>query len=334
MGQGPGKGRGVDVKPPARAEAISARIAKATGVPSLVEKLARLPGADLNSLLLLVFKERAKRTKAASVLRQFEKDRFVRPASTMARSLLEFDLLAASLLNDGWEFVELAPLAPFGAVATLTGLSQDWAIATVRGTEVVSDSTNVLAMEAALRLKKAGKNRARVTLAASQRLTRPQAYSDPAAQAHFRLFGLVSATLGSRRERTLDTDALRDQLAFYLRLLGRVEEIGLEVRDTEVALTDLVGGQEDQIEREVLAPLASDFTSVAFRLAPERDWGRNYYTKACFYISAARRDNARLELVDGGFTDWGEQLLSDRRVQLLISGIGADRLCSSFASPS
>lgn len=319
------------MKPTASAHAIGARIAKATGIPSLVETLVRLPGADLHSLLLLVFRERARQMKASSVLRQYENDRFVRPASTTARSLLEFDLLATSLLNDGWEFVELAPLAPLGAVAALTGLTQDWAIATVRGTEVVSDSTNVLAMEAALRLKKAGKNRVRVTLAASQRLTRPQAYSDPAAQAHFRLFGLASATLGSRRGRTLDTDALRDQIAFYLRLLGRGGELGLDVHDADVALTDLVGGREEQIEREVLTPLASDFSSVAFRLAPERDWGRNYYTKACFYISAANRDRARLELVDGGFTDWGEQLLSDRRVQLLISGIGVDRLNSAFA---
>lgn len=322
------------MKPPARAEAISARIAKATGIPSLVETLARLPGADLNSLLLLVFKERAKQTEAVSVLRQFEKDRFVRPASTMARSLLEFDLLAASLLNDGWEFVELAPLAPFGAVAALTGLSQDWAIATVRGTEVASDSTNVLAMEAALRLKKAGKNRARVTLAASQRLVRPQAYSNPAAQAHFRLFGLVSARLGSRHGNTLDAEGLRDQIAFYLRLLERVGEIGLEVHEAEVAITDLVGSREDQIESDVLARLEPNFPSVTFRLAPERGWGRDYYTGACFYISAANRDGARLELVDGGFTDWGERLLSNRRAQMLISGIGTDRLCSTFAGPN
>ncbi len=303
-------------------------------MPSLVETLVSLPGADLHSLLLLVFRERAKKTKASSVLRQFENDRFVRPAATTARSLLKFDLLATSLLDADWEFVDLAPLAPFGAVATLTGLSQDWAIATIRGTEVVSDSTNVLAMEAALRLKKAGKDRARVTLAASQRLIRPQAYSDPAAQAHFRLFGLVSAALGSRRGRTLDSDALRDQIAFYLRLLGRVGEIGLDLHGIEVALTDLAGDGEDQIEREVLTPLASDFADVAFRSAPERDWGRNYYTRACFYITAVNRGGDRLELVDGGFTDWGEQLLRNHRAQLLISGIGADRLCSSFAGPS
>lgn len=319
------------MKPLNRVEAIGARIAKATGVPSLVETLVRLPGADLHSLLLLVFRERGKRTTAPAVLRQFERDRFVRPASTEARSLLEFDLLATSLLDDDWEFIELAPLAPLGAVAALTGLSQDWAVATIRGTEVASDSTNVLAMEAAVRLKEAG-NRAnsRIQLAASQRLTRPQAYNDPAAQAHFRLFGLVTARLGSRRGRRPDTDALSTHISFYLRLLERVGEIGLEVHDAEVALTDLVGGWEDQIECEVLARLRSEFADVAFRLAPERDRGRDYYTSACFNVSAANADGARLELVDGGFTNWGEQLLSNRRAQFLISGIGTDRLCSSF----
>ncbi len=49
------------------------------------------------------------------------------------------------------------------------------------------------------------------------------------------------------------------------------------------------------------------------------------YTDACFSIDAVGGDE-RLNLVDGGFTDWGERLLSDRRARMLTSGIGLDRL--------
>jgi hypothetical protein len=35
-------------------------------------------------------------------------------------------------------------------------------------------------------------------------------------------------------------------------------------------------------------------------------------------------------LVDGGFTNWTQQLLSNQKERLLISGIGTERLCSVF----
>ena len=35
-----------------------------------------------------------------------------------------------------------------------------------------------------------------------------------------------------------------------------------------------------------------------------------------------------VSLVDGGFVDWTQRLLSDRKERLLISGIGTERLCT------
>ena len=35
-------------------------------------------------------------------------------------------------------------------------------------------------------------------------------------------------------------------------------------------------------------------------------------------------------LVDGGFTDWTQQLLSNRKERLLISGMGSERFVSVF----
>ena len=53
--------------------------------------------------------------------------------------------------------------------------------------------------------------------------------------------------------------------------------------------------------------------------------GQRYYTRACFKVNSKVGDR-RFEVADGGFTDWTERLLDDRRERLLISGAGLDQL--------
>lgn len=53
--------------------------------------------------------------------------------------------------------------------------------------------------------------------------------------------------------------------------------------------------------------------------------GRGYYTGLCFKIFAAF-GGTQLEVADGGFVDWTQQLLGSRKERLLISGFGIDRL--------
>ncbi|MFQ5398910.1 MAG: hypothetical protein ACE5E7_04850 [Anaerolineae bacterium] len=36
-------------------------------------------------------------------------------------------------------------------------------------------------------------------------------------------------------------------------------------------------------------------------------------------------------MVDGGFTDWTQQLLSSHKERLLASGIGSEKVCSVFS---
>jgi len=35
-------------------------------------------------------------------------------------------------------------------------------------------------------------------------------------------------------------------------------------------------------------------------------------------------------LVDGGFTTWTQQLLSNRKERLMTSGLGSERFCACF----
>ena len=94
---------------------------------------------------------------------------------------------------------------------------------------MVSDSTNVLALECALRrraaLRAAARARERVRLCASHRLVRAQTFDSPAAFAHFRVFALCTAGRDEGWHR-FELDSLAEQLGVYLRSLTALAGIG------------------------------------------------------------------------------------------------------------
>lgn len=271
-----------------------ARIERATGVPGLAELLAeRLAQSDLTALLLEVARRRAGRLEPADVLRQYERDRFVRPAED---DTSEVERVALSLVPEDFERVDLSPLTPLGTGAALAGVSQDWAVPTARGTEVIADVTSALALEAALSRRKW---RDETKLYACERVVRPQASDDPARLAHFRLLGLCTA---GRGERWLDweTRNATEHLAFYWKLLAQLGVTGAKIR--------LGGGLE---------------LEVAATRDPQE---RPYYAGGWFSI-----DVGEANVADGGFVDWTQKLLSDRKERCLISGAGIERLAALAA---
>lgn len=315
------------------AEKLLARILRQAGAPDLLEILAdRLTPTDLQSLLLEVYRRRATRVTPAALLAQHEQNRFVRPSAMSPQVLLAFDQLAFAQASPLFTAVELSPVAPLGANSVAGLVDQNKAVATSRNTEVVSDSTNVLALECALRrracLRTAGRRDERVRLCASHRLLRAQFYGDPHALAHFRLFALCSA---GRDEGGFgfEVEALYEQLDVYLRLLRDLPAAGFPISGVRVAVTDLSDGRQEAALRErVLQPLAAAYPDAEIAFDPGRVQGRTYYRSACFHLYARDGDGLEWEVGDGGFTDWAQRLLSNAKERLLISGLGTERLCS------
>ncbi len=307
------------------------RIERHAGVGALLEVLAeRLPPTDLQSLLLEAYRRRAAAVSPGRLLERYRRDRFTAPAGVDPRSMAELDLLVFSLLPDGYEAVELSPVCPLGTNSAIATVDQNKVLTTIRNSEVVADTTNVLALECAARrhelLRRDARSAARVRLASSQRVVRAQPFRGPASHQHFRLLGLVAAgrDRGSFR---FEVESLLEQLGFFLRLLQAVG-----VADALVAITDLEGGHRSAaLEADVLAPLAGRFPQASCRLDPGRTTGRGYYTGACFDISAVDPTGKELQLVDGGFTTWTRRLLSNEKERLLISGLGTERLRERFA---
>ena len=191
------------------------RIERDAGVPGLASILAdRLPATDLQSLMLAVARRRAAATRPADVLRRYETDRFVQPAEADPERVDELMRQALRKLPPSFEQLELSPVAPLGTSSVVAGISQDWIVSTIRGSEVVSDPTNVLALECARRRRR--DRGTPVRLSASHRALRAQRFQAPLSQ-HFRLLALCSAGRPRDAEQLLD-----EQVSFYEGFLTQI----------------------------------------------------------------------------------------------------------------
>lgn len=273
----------------------------------LLTLVDELNSSDLQSLLLEVMRRRSSKRSTADVVSEFSKSRFYAPASAEFGHLLEWDNLASEVAKNKFELLEVSPLAPLGACSLVAKVDQNWSVATARKGEMVSDTTNILAIEAAVRRKK---HHGDTHIGAAARVVRPQNYHSPGMLAHFRLFGLVS--LGrDRGGMTFEAEALRRHLEFYCEALNRF------IPDTKLKLA---------VTGENLLPTAQDFAAHrGFLFAKEdRNAADGYYSGFCFHIYGFDADGVWRELVDGGLVDWGALLTSNAKERMLISGAGVE----------
>ena len=232
---------------------ITERIERQAGIPGLAALLAeRLSPTDLQSLLLAVNRLRSARIRPADVLTGYAADRFVRPSPVSPVVMLRWDQIAFAHLPPGFEPIALAPVCPLGTSAAVAAIDPNWAVATIRNTEVVSDSTNVLALEAALRrralLRANPKSAQPVHLAASHRLLRGQHYDSPLAFAHFGAFALCSA---GRDRGTLrfELSTLDLHIRFYLETLHAFLLVRRSINDSVHQAGALAGAPDDETWR-------------------------------------------------------------------------------------
>jgi hypothetical protein len=248
-------------------------------------------------------------------MRRWQHDRFVRPAASDPRRVAAVEARLWQLLPAEFTGIDLSPVTPLGTCTAVAPVSQNRILATVRTTEVVSDSTNTLAVEAAVRRRGQPKE-GHADLAACHRQLRAQVFG-PGAAAHFRLFALVSSARDSGSGRT-EASLLTRHLAYWLDVLEtllphRQPHIELSVFDTPVLAERLT----DTIRPDLAG-------RTAFLIdKPGRTHGRGYYTGVALRITA---DQGKTELGDGGLTTWTAQLTHDAKERCLVSCIATERL--------
>jgi hypothetical protein len=284
--------------------------------------LARgLPASEVWSLLLNAMRERAEHRTAGALAQQWESDRFVQLSYIDQRTLLDLDshLLAAA---HEFEAVELSPLAPLGTSSSVALTTQNRVVSTVRGTEVVSDPTNVLALESARRLRE---DQTRIVrFSTSHRCVRAQEVPKvPGFAAHFRMFCMTTAG-HERKDQAFVTDALRHHIRTHLLALDRLERHGYRFPNRRVRL--LSSEEREPLAKRIAA--AIEGVPVSMERLEQR-----YYDGLRFMISAHTTAGDDIPLIDGGAFDWLHTLAANRKLVFVASAIGSQLAAYLFRVP-
>jgi hypothetical protein len=279
----------------------------------------QLPASRLWSLLLDVADARSAVRRPAELVEQWEHDRFVQPSIVDQRSLVDVDrhLLAAAA---AFESIELSPVAPLGVCSAMGHASQNKVVSALRGTEVVSDPTNVMALECARRLRRDPATVVR--LATSHRCVRAQEIpKQRGLTANFRIFCLVSAGL-ERQNHAFVVDAVAEHMTTMLGALDELEQHGFAFPNRRVTV----------LATEKTAALGDRIVALLGRPGIERALLEHpYYTNGLrFQIAAHSSDGIEIPLIDGGVFDWVAKLTSNRKAVYVASGLGSQLVSLMF----
>jgi hypothetical protein len=279
----------------------------------------RLPASALWSLLLDVIGRRAARRTPADLLRQWERDGFTQPAAHDQRTLHALDghLLAAAA---DFEAIELSPVAPLGVCSVIGLGSQNRILSALRGTEVVADPTNVLALECARRLRRQPDQIVR--LMTNHRCVRTQPFPKQAGFApHFRLLCLVTAG-HERKDQRFIPDEMTHHIHTHMAALDRLEQHGSHFPDRQIRLlaTEARAAMADRI--------ASEFTGMTIERGPLE--GKPYYHGLRLTISARGPDGEPKPFIDGGIFDWVATLTANRKQLYVASALGTQAVAAVF----
>jgi hypothetical protein len=291
-----------------------------------MSELIELSGSELSSVLIDAFAARAELVSPAAVMRSWLNDRFVQPCATSPRSFLLLDSAAFAAV-ESFEAIELSPICPLATNTSVAPMSQKKVLSTIRSTEVVADSTNVMALLCAVRRRKLladnPKDSTTVKLCSSHRLVRVQTFNFPGAMAHFRVFALCSAGR-DRGGGSFEAEAMAEHIASLFRIFDHLNEKVAEIRDVKIDLY----GEDEVLRKRVSEAILRAVPALKLENAGKRKG--NYYPTTSFKLKATNAKGEEHELADGGLTDWTQKLVGSVKERLMISGLGSDRTIQKF----
>lgn len=290
----------------------------------LVELLSRgLSGSELNSLLLEVFRRQNAHRSPAELLRSYKGNRFVKPAiaDPIALKQLELDLLTIAK-SYTYTPIQLSPVAPLGSCSVVAPADQNKIISALRGTEVVADATNLIALHIADGIKSGElTNHADlVRYSSTHRHVRAQKFPDlPGMLPHFSVFVLVASGRDTGSY-AFEKRSIGEHIAVYRQIFRAKyqSEIELIIRPRS-GYTDSEG-----FVNRIVQYIGEQAPEITVTVHPASS--DNAYYKGLQFTIKTTIGGREFDIGDGGFVDWTQQLLGNKKERMLISAIGLDHM--------
>lgn len=296
---------------------IIENVLEKAGNKNLINELTtRLSQSEITTFLLVLSKEMTNKNTPSDILSKYESNRFVKPSELNPIKVKKVEIMMLEMAEaSGFISVLLSPASLLGSCSVIAKVDQNNVISATRGLELIADSTNMLAIYLAngIKNKTIDNTKSPVHLSATCRVTRGQMYKTDEFVPHFSLFTIVSSgkNTGSYG---FEKDAIARHMQFYINYfeekLGHKLTVTLNVRN---GYTDKIGF----IDR-IHCHLRKIYPYTDFIMNVE-ETENSYYQGINFKITVEG-----IELVDGGFVDWTQKLLGNKKERLLISGTGID----------
>ena len=293
------------------------KLLKEKGLDNMISFLSEeITESELNTLLLHVFNKRSKDLRSKEVMKNYRENRFVIPSKI---DLLENAFLELTMLQiakeKGFRIMEFSPLAPFGTCSIHQNVHQNKVVSSTRRTEVVSDITNVMALEVAESIRQDPRVDA-FNLATVHRQVRGQGFDNPKYSAHFRVMAMASSWLdkGNYHQESI---YLKNHIDFYLQIFEEVYHIQKEDLVITLELSSSEYSELTQLEEK----FRESYDQLQVKKNDQLDSSSGYYSLLRFGIKI--KDLPYL-LVDGGTVNWMQKMTQNKKRRLLISGIGTE----------
>ncbi|MCF6401293.1 hypothetical protein L3C95_00300 [Chitinophaga filiformis] len=296
---------------------ILAKIRDRTGVDLVSILSEELSGSELNSLLLEVFDRKAGQLTPSKLLQQYRLNRFVQPAAVDVLQLRTKELNTLQHLQQcGFVPLELSPVSVLGTCAAVAPVSQKKIVSATRGTEVLSDATNAIALHIADQKKKE-RSADVLKYCTTHRHVRTPPVKVKGHSPHFTVAGFVSAGMDTGSF-TFEINAIREHFLALQSVLLQVFQVEVQY----FKLQPRAGyRQEGQLADRIFNDIKNTFPVVIDTAATPNDYYQGIQYKAVIHVHGEE-----IEIADGGFVNWTQQLLENKKERCFISGLGIDYL--------
>lgn len=225
------------------------------------DTILELNFSQINNVLMEIMSQKVEAIKPAEVLKNYTENRFCLNSEINPKDLNLINSVFFNNLPDKYELLNISPVAPIGAISSLTEINQKTILSTIRNLEIVSDPTGILALESAKRRKVSDNDV--ITLATSHNSLRVQEFSKAHMTPYFSTM-TISASGPDVGNRSFEFNQTKEQIEIWLNLFKElnsnnnylIKDISVGISDTEI-ISELIKNNlldRDKVTSKIRVP--------------------------------------------------------------------------------